>query len=85
MSGNQGRSRETDRRAHDRLDVFSAALMEQFTPDAEREVQRRKLYDLRQTGSVQAFTVTFRELMYKLGDVTEKEDSFTWQWARTTE
>ena len=72
LNTRDGQGRPTAERMTD-WDVFSAALMEQFTPDAERKVQRLRLYDLRQTGSVQAFTVAFRELMYKLGDVTETE------------
>ena len=44
-----------------------------FTPVSEKEVARSRLYDLRQTGSVQIYTQTFRELCFAIDDLSVAE------------
>ena len=44
-----------------------------FTPVPEKEQARAKLYDLRQTGSVQAYTQAFRELTFGIDDLSAAE------------
>ena len=44
-----------------------------FTPVSEKEVARSRLYDLRQIGSVQTYTQTFRELCFSIDDLSVAE------------
>ena len=44
-----------------------------FTPVSEKEVARSRLYDLRQTGSVQTYTQSFRELCFSIDDLSAAE------------
>ena len=44
-----------------------------FTPIPEREQARARLYDLRQVGSVQAYTQAFRELLFVIDDLAASE------------
>ena len=52
---------------------FATGLRKQFTPISEKKIVRGKLYSLKQTGSVQAYTSAFRELQFHLADVLELE------------
>ena len=52
---------------------FATGLRKQFTPISEKKIVRGKLYSLKQTGSVQAYTSAFRELQFHLADVSELE------------
>ena len=52
---------------------FANRLKQVFTPVPEMKLARNRLYDLRQTGSVQAYTLAFREITFILDDLSEKE------------
>ena len=52
---------------------FSQRLKQVFTPVPEKKLARKKLYDLRQTGSVQMYTQAFRELTFILDNLAPEE------------
>ena len=52
---------------------FATRLKAVFTPIPEKTQARRKLYDLRQVGSVQGYTLAFRELSFVLDDLSPAE------------
>jgi hypothetical protein len=52
---------------------FSRTLKRIFTPVAEKEMARAKLYGLHQTGSVAAYTALFRELSFLVDDLGTAE------------
>ena len=52
---------------------FSTRLKVAFTPVPEEKLARNRLYSLRQTGSVQMYTQSFRELTFILPDLSRKE------------
>jgi hypothetical protein len=52
---------------------FSNRLKQVFTPVPEMKLARNRLYDLRQTGSVQMYTQAFREITFILDDLSAKE------------
>jgi hypothetical protein len=54
-------------------DAFKANLGRVFTPVPEREQARARLYELRQLGSVQAYTQAFRELLFVIDDLAASE------------
>ena len=52
---------------------FCDRLKQLFTPVPEKKLARSKLYELRQTGSVQAYTQAFRELTFVLDRIDPDE------------
>ena len=52
---------------------FCVRLKQVFTPVPEKQLARNKLYELRQTGSVQAYTQAFRELIFVLDRIDPEE------------
>ena len=56
-------------------EAFKERLGAAFTPLPEKEQARARLYDLRQTGSVQAYTQAFRELTFAIDDLSAPEAS----------
>jgi hypothetical protein len=54
-------------------EAFKERLRTVFTPVPEKEQARARLYDLRQTGSVQAYTQAFRELTFAIDDLSAPE------------
>ena len=52
---------------------FSTRLKVAFTPVPEEKLARNRLYALRQTGSVQMYTQSFKELTFILPDLSQKE------------
>ena len=54
-------------------EAFKECLGRVFTPIPEREQARARLYDLRQVGSVQAYTQAFRELLFVIDDLAASE------------
>ena len=53
--------------------AFANCLKDVFTPIPEKERARSRLYDLKQTGSVQAYTALFREVTFVLDDLSPSE------------
>ena len=63
-------------RAEDRIvtwEQFKEALRLAFTPLTEGKVAKDRLYSLRQTGSVQAYTAIFRQLTFEIDNLAESE------------
>jgi hypothetical protein len=54
-------------------EAFKERLGAVFTPVPEKEQARARLYDLRQSGSVQAYTQAFRELTFAIDDLSAPE------------
>ena len=52
---------------------FKGALQSSFTPLTEGKVAKDRLYSLRQTGSVQAYTSLFRQLTFEIDNLAESE------------